>query len=458
MADFKLTSEDSIESVMGQVKRHDIKYVRLIVVDLHGSPRAMLIPEYELEFALKFGIGFDGSSIDGFADVNQSDLVANPDPSTLLMPMWETPGIALMFCYISNPDGSLFSGDPRGLLKKTILDLEEKGYGYNIGPELEYFYITQENGMIAPFGSGGYFDLPPLDPTEDIKMETMMCLEAAGFQLDKVHHEVAQGQQEINFRYADALKTADNVLLYKLAVKTIAQKHGKLATFMPKPFWGVNGSGCHVHQSMIDLDTGENVFSSHNGGLSEFALHYVGGILKHAKSMSMVVAPLVNSYKRLVPHYEAPVYIAWGYANRSALVRVPEYPEGMDKTARIEYRHPDPSSNPYLSAIAMLSAGMDGVENKINPGDPFADNVYHFSPSERKEKGVDMLPEHLGEAIENFAADPVITEALGSYLTKNLINLKTSEFSSYNEHTGISWQESRPKITPWEMQRYLTRC
>jgi len=458
MADFKLTNEESVESVMEQVKRHDIKYVRLIIVDLNGNPRAMLIPEYELEYALKFGIGFDGSSIGGFVDVNQSDLVANPDPSTLLMPMWETPGIALMFCYISNPDGSLFPGDPRGLLKETTLDLERKGFGFNTGPELEYFYITQENGMIAPFGSGGYFDLPPLDPTEDIKMETMMCLEAAGFQLDKVHHEAAEGQQEINFRYADALKTADNVLLYKLAVKTIAQKHGKLATFMPKPFWGVNGSGCHVNQSLIDLETGENVFSSGNGGLSDFALNYVGGILSHAKGMSLIVAPLVNSYKRLVPHYEAPVYIAWGYANRSALVRVPEYPEGMDKTTRIEYRHPDPSCNPYLTAMAMISAGMDGVEKKVNPGDPFADNVYNFTPSERKAKGVEMLPEHLGEAIEKFNDDPVITGVLGSYLTKNLTNLKTSEFESYNEHTGKPWRESRPNITPWEIQRYLTRC
>ena len=187
MVDFKLIQEDSVEPIMETLKRHDIKYVRLIIVDLHGSPRAMLIPEYEMEFALRYGIGFDGSSIEGFAEVNQSDLIANPDPSTLLMPMWETPGIALMFCYISNPDGSLFEGDPRGLLKTRILELEEKGYGFNTGPELEYFYITQENGLISPFGSGGYFDLPPLDPTEDIKMEPMMCLEAAEFQLDTLH-------------------------------------------------------------------------------------------------------------------------------------------------------------------------------------------------------------------------------------------------------------------------------
>jgi glutamine synthetase len=460
MVDFKLTQEEAVESIDTLLKKWDIKYIRLIVVDLDGNPRAMLIPEYEMEFALTLGIGFDGSSIDGFADVNESDLVAHPDPSTFLVPMWETPGIATMFCYIGKPDGELFEGDPRGLLKKTVLELEDEGYGFNTGPELEYFYISEENGGFAPFGSGEYFDLPPLDPTEDIKMETMMCLEAAGFQLDKVHHEAAQGQQEINFRYSDALKTADNVLLYKLCVKTIAQKHGKLATFMPKPFWGVNGSGCHVHQSLLDLKTGENAFtgSSDYEGISDKAVRYIGGILSHASGMSLVVAPLVNSYKRLVPHYEAPVYIAWGFQNRSALVRVPRYPEGMDKTARIEYRHPDPSCNPYLAAVSMINAGMDGVKNKIDPPEPHSDNMYEYSEADLNKLNIGMLPEHLGEAIDHFVKDPVITDALGSYLTKNLVRLKTQEFEDYGEHTGKSWAESRPEITQWELERYLVRC
>ncbi len=460
MVDFKLTSEEYLDTVMGLVKKHDMKYIRLIVIDLDGNPRAMLVPEYEMEFALTYGIGFDGSSIAGFRDVNESDLVAHPDPTTFLIPMWETPGIAIMFCYVGKPNGEPFEGDPRGLLKKTVLELEEEGYGYNTGPELEYFYITEEDDAYIPFGAGGYFDLPPLDPTEDIKMETMMCLEAAGFQLDKVHHEVAQGQQEINFRYSDALKTADNVLLYKLAVKTIAQKHGKLATFMPKPFWGINGSGCHVHQSLLDLETGKNAFTGPggNGTLSEMALKYVGGILSHARGMSLVVAPLVNSYKRLVPHYEAPVYIAWGFMNRSALVRVPRYPEGLDKTTRIEYRHPDPSCNPYLAAVAMIKSGMDGVKNKIDPPEPHSDNVYEFSEADLDKLNIEMLPEHLGEAIDYFVKDPVITDALGSYLTKNLVQIKTKEFADYSEHTGKSWAESRPEITRWEIDRYLIRC
>jgi glutamine synthetase len=460
MVEFELTHEEAVEPLMEAVKRHDIKYVRLIVVDLNGSPRAMLIPEYELEYALAYGIGFDGSSIAGFREVNDSDLIANPDPGTFLIPMWEAPGIATMFCYISTPDGALFEGDPRGLLKTAILDLEEEGYGFNTGPELEFFYVTNDGGSIAPYGSGEYFDLPPLDPTEEIKMETMMCLEAAGFQLDKVHHEAAQGQQEINFRYTDALKTADNVLLYKLAVKTIAQKHEKLATFMPKPFWGINGSGCHVHQSLIDLEEGSNVFSDPDSptGLSELAVHYIGGVLGHAEGLSLVVAPLVNSYKRLVPHYEAPVYISWGFANRSALIRVPQYPEGLDKTTRIEYRHPDPSCNPYLAAVAMLRAGMDGVRRKTEPTEPFKENVYHLSGSEKERLGVGTLPEHLGAAVEAFSADETVSGALGGYVSKNLVDIKTREFEDYASYTGLDWAASRPRITPWEIDRYLTRC
>jgi len=232
----RLTNGDAVEPIMELVARHDIKYVRLIVIDALGGPRAMLVPEYNIRDALTHGVAFDGSSVPGYAEINRSDLNLHPDPATFLVPMWETPGIALMFCYVSNPDGTPFAGDPRGRLKVTVDELEKEGYGFNTGPELEYFYVTNQGGVVAPFGKGGYFDLPPLDPTEDVKLETLMVLEAAGFMLDRVHHEAATGQQEINFRYSDALKTADNVILYKLAVKTIAEKHETMATFMPKPF------------------------------------------------------------------------------------------------------------------------------------------------------------------------------------------------------------------------------
>ncbi|MFQ6053228.1 MAG: glutamine synthetase family protein [Candidatus Bathyarchaeia archaeon] len=459
MSGNSLNRVEAVEPMMELVRRHDIKYIRLIVVDINGQPRAMLIPEYELEYALRYGIEFDGSSIEGFSEIERSDLVANPDPSTFLVPMWEAPGVAVMFCYVSTPKGEPFEGDPRGLLKATMDELEREGYGFNTGPELEFFYITRQSDSIAPFGSGGYFDLPPLDPTEEMKMETMICLEAAGFQLDKVHHEVAQGQQEINFRYADALKTADNVLLYKLAVKTIAQKHGNLATFMPKPFWGINGSGCHVHQSLIDLETGRNLFFDPEArkGISEDAIHYIGGILSHANGLSLVVAPLVNSYKRLVPHYEAPVYISWGFGNRSALVRIPHHPEGVGRAARIEYRHPDPSCNPYLAAVAMLRAGMNGIRRRMEAGEPFSENLYHLSREEVEGRGIEMLPEHLGEAVDAFASDDVVSGALGGYISKNLIELKRREFEEYTSFTGRDWAESRPEITSWEIDRYLTR-
>lgn len=448
-----LTSPESVEPIMERIKAQDIKYVRLIIIDLNGMPRAMIIPEYEIPVALKNGIGFDGSSM-GLVNIENSDLTAHPDPSTFLTPMWETPGLAIMFCYLSNPDGSAFLGDSRGLLKTTLEELEKKNMGYNTGPELEYFYVTQNNGSISPYGSGGYFFIPPNDPTENIKLETMMCLEAAGFQLDKIHHEVAQGQQEINFRYNEALRTADNAVLYKLVVKTIAQKYGVTATFMPKPFWGVNGSGCHVHQSISDLKTGRNLFGDSNSetGLSKMAYYFIAGILAHSKAMSMIVAPTVNSYKRLVPHYEAPVYITWGLGNRSALVRVPLYPGDKSKVRRIEYRHPDPSCNPYLSATVMLKAGLDGVKKKLEPSQPEGDNVYHLSDQ------VEILPENLGEAVIAFSEDKIISEALGEYISKRLTLAKKAEYDSYMKFVGTDWITSRPRITSWELEKYLTTC
>ncbi|MEM4727609.1 MAG: glutamine synthetase family protein [Candidatus Bathyarchaeia archaeon] len=449
--------EEAIRSLREQVKRHDIRYIRLIVVNLQGQPKAMLIPEYELEEALRYGKGFDGSSM-GFMGIERSDLIAYPDPSSFLIPMWEAPGVAVMFCYIHNSDGSPFEGDPRGLLRAAVEELEREGYGFYTGPEVEFFYITERNGTISPLGSGGYFDLPPLDPAEEMKMETMMCLEAAGFQLDKAHHEVAPGQQEINFRFSDPLKTADNVILYKLAVKTIAQKYGSLATFMPKPFWGLNGNGCHVHQSLVDLETGENLFydPSSKTSLSDTALHYIGGILSHAEALSLVVSPTVNSYKRLIPHHEAPVYICWGYGNRSSIVRIPRYPRSSKHT-RIEYRHPDPSCNPYLAFIAILKAGMEGIKRRADPGEPLSRNIYQIRDEELESMGIKKLPRNLGEAIEAFHSDKIVSEALGE-CSKLLVKLKEREFEEYLSTVGGSLEESQEKITQWELERYLTRC
>lgn len=448
--------EEAIRSLREQVKKHDIRYIRLITVNLQGQPKAMLIPEYELEEALRYGKGFDGSSL-GFIGIERSDLIAHPDPTSFLIPMWEAPGVAVMFCYIHNPEGSPFEGDPRGLLRAAVEELERMGYGFYTGPEVEFFYVTEKDGSLSPLGSGGYFDLPPLDPTEEMKMETMMCLEAAGFQLDKAHHEAAPGQQEINFRFSDALKTADNVILYKLAVKTIAQRYGNLATFMPKPFWGINGNGCHFHQSLVDLETGRNLFydPSSESGLSEMAHHYIGGLLSHAEALSLVVAPTVNSYKRLIPHYEAPVYICWDYGNRSSIVRIPRYP-GNPRHTRIEYRHPDPSCNPYLASIAILRAGMDGIRRRVDPGEPISRNVYQIGDEELERVGIQRLPRHLGEAIEAFSSDKIVSEALGE-CSKLLVKVKEREFEEYLSAVGGSWEENLEKITSWELERYLTR-
>lgn len=452
------SEEEAIRTLEEKVKKHDIRYIRLIIVNLQGQPKAMLIPEYELEEALRYGEGFDGSSM-GFTGIEMSDLIAYPDPSSFLIPMWEAPGVAVMFCYIHNPDGSPYRRDPRGLLKAAVEELEREGFGFYIGPEVEFFYVTEKDGSISPLDSGGYFDLPPLDPAEEMKMETMMCLEAAGFQLDKAHHEAAPGQQEINFRFSDALKAADNIILYKLAVKTIAQKYGNLATFMPKPFWGLNGNGCHIHQSLIDLETGKNIFydPSSDTGLSEMALHYIGGILSHAEALSLVVSPTVNSYKRLIPHHEAPVYICWDYGNRSSIVRIPRYPRNPGRYARIEYRHPDPSCNPYLAFIAILKAGMDGIKRRIDPGEPVSGNVYQVGDEELERMGIKKLPRHLGEAIEAFSSDKIISEILGE-CSKLLVKVKEREFEEYLSAVGGDWKESLKKITSWELERYLTKC
>ncbi len=449
-------AEEAISPIRELVKRHDIRYIRLVVVDLQGQPRAMLIPEYELEEALRDGAGFDGSSM-GFVDIESSDLVAHPDPSTFVAPMWEAPGVAIMFCYISNPDGSPFKGDSRGLLKEAVEELEREGYGFYTGPEVEFFYVTERDGSIAPYGQGGYFAIPPLDTTEEMKMETMMCLEAAGFQLDKAHHEAAPGQQEINFRFSDALRTADNVILYKLAVKTVAQRYGSIATFMPKPFWGYNGSGCHIHQSLYDLESGENLFHDPEKGLSEEALHYMGGIISHARGLSMIVAPTVNSYKRLVPHHEAPIYICWGFGNRSSIVRIPLYPRGSRRAARIEYRHPDASCNPYLASLAILKAGLDGMRRRLDPGEPISQNVYSLSDAELERMGIERLPGSLGEAAEAFTRDEVVSGALGEY-SKRLVEAKIKEFEGYLSHVGGRWKATIEKITGWELERYLKRC
>ena len=456
-SDYSLSGgRDAVGPILDLIEKNDIHYIRLIIIDINGRPRAMLIPKYVVEETLEEGIGFDGSSIPGFTTLDESDLVAHPDPESFVIPPWEHPNTAYMFCYVYRPNGKPFEGDPRGLLKSVVDELERKDLQFITGPEMEYFYVSRESETLRPLGAGGYFDMPPLDPAEVVKRETIMQLESVGFRLDKVHHEVASGQHEINFRFDNALKTADRMVLFKLAVKNIAKKHGLIATFMPKPFWGMNGSGCHMHQSLVDNGRGENLFFDENSpeGLSETAIHYIGGLLEHSRGLSLIVAPTVNSYKRLVPHYEAPVYLCWGLGNRSALIRIPIYYPGKESALRIEYRHPDPSCNPYLASAAILKAGLDGVRRKLDPGEPVYENVYHLKDTENRP--FRTLPGSLGEAIEAFTEDRVVLEALGKHISEALVEQKRREFEDYLKSTG-GWEKTCRTITRWEIENYLVQ-
>lgn len=448
-------SRGYVDPILDLVEKNDIRYLRLIIVDINGRPRAMVIPKYAVEEALDEGIGFDGSSFPGFTTLDDSDLVAKPDPETFIIPSWEHPSTADMFCYVYRPDGRPFEGDPRGILSSALSELESNGLEFTTGPELEFFYVEKQSNGLRPLGSGGYFDMPPLDPSETVVRDTIMGLESIGFKLDKVHHEVASGQHEINFRFDNALRTADRMVLFKLSVKNVAKKHGLSATFMPKPFWGINGSGCHMHQTLRDRRTKRSVFFDPDSqtGLSETALNYVGGLLEHARGLSLVVAPIVNSYKRLVPHYEAPVYLSWGFGNRSALVRVPNYHPRKESSLRFEYRHPDPSCNPYLASVAILAAGLEGMKKKLDPGEPTADNVYDLKDTQELE----TLPGSLGESIEALKSDDVVARSLGSHSCSALLRGKSREWEDYL-NANSSWEKSWNVVTDWEISRYMEQA
>jgi len=453
----KEAREELVKETLKKIDRSNVKYLKLLLIDIHGTPKGVIIPASRAESALSEGVGFDGSSIPGYVNIEKSDMVALPDPSTFLIPRWEASKTAVMLCNAHYPNGEPFEGDPRGLLERYTEKLRREGLTINVGAEPEYFYVKKGNS-IALSDVGNYFDVTPLDLGEKIKRETVESFSEIGVLLDKAHHEVAYSQHEIDFKFSNALKTADNIIIFKLAVKAIAANYGLTATFMPKPFWGVNGNGCHVHQSVSDRN-GENLFfdSESEIGLSEMAMHYMGGLLSHARGLSLIVAPLVNSYKRLIPGYEAPIYICWGIRNRSTLIRIPIYYPGKEKAMRIEYRHPDPSFNPYLAFTAMIAAGLDGVNRKLNPGKPYMKNAFHITRREMRKYGIKTLPENLGEAVKAFSEDKVIQAALGEHVSKRLIELKKAEWRMYLNATGKPWRETRTKITDWEIERYLER-
>lgn len=432
--------------VLKLVKEHKVKFIRLWFTDVLGFLKGFAITTDELENALDEGMGFDGSSIEGFARIEESDMIARPDLDTFAILPWRSGdehSVARMFCDIYEPSGKPFEGDPRYVLKKNVERASKLGYTYYVGPELEYFYF-KDALTPQPLDQGGYFDLVPLDVAQDLRRDTIFTLQALGIQVEYSHHEVAPSQHEIDLRYKDAFTMADNVMTYRLVVKEIARKHGVYATFMPKPIFGINGSGMHVHQSLF-LGS-KNAFFDAKGqyNLSETGQAYTAGILKHAPEITAITSQWVNSYKRLVPGYEAPVYICWAQMNRSALVRVPMYKPGKEKATRIEYRSPDPSCNPYLAFSVMLAAGLEGIEKKYKLAPPANDNIYHMSEAEKEKAGIKSLPEDLFEAVKLTEKSKLAKECLGDKV-----------FEYFIRNKKIEWDEYKAQVTQYEVNKYL---
>ncbi|MFX1265501.1 MAG: glutamine synthetase family protein [Promethearchaeota archaeon] len=437
--------QEGREHVLKMVKEHDIKFIRLWFTDILGMLKSFTITVEELEGALDDGMGFDGSSIEGFARIDESDMVAVPDPSTFQLLPWRPTerGVARMFCDIFRPEGEPFEGDPRYVLKRNLKRAADMGYDCYVGPELEYFYFQDSKGT-EPLDQGGYFDMTPLDLATDLRRETVLALEEMGIGVEYSHHEVAISQHEIDMRYADALTMADNVMTYRLVVKQIALGHGVYATFMPKPVFGINGSGMHVHQSLFKGT--KNAFFDQNDAyhLSKTAKHYIAGLLLHAPEITSVTNQWVNSYKRLVPGYEAPVYLSWARRNRSDLIRVPEYKLGKENATRIEFRSPDPACNPYLAFSVMLAAGLEGIEKEYKVPDPVEENVYEMTEDERKERGIGILPASIFEAIQLTETSELVRKALGNHV-----------FDAFIKNKKIEWNQYRTQVTEYELKKYL---
>ncbi|MDN5293237.1 MAG: glutamine synthetase [Eubacteriales bacterium] len=435
------------KEVLERARELNVKFVRLQFTDLFGVMKNVAITVEQLEKALDGELMFDGSSIEGFTRIEESDMYLRPDPNTFLVFPWRPKdgAVARLICDVYKPDGTPFEGDPRYILKKTIQQAKEMGYTMYVGPELEFFlFLVDEQGRPTTIthDNAGYFDLSPVDLGENARRDMVLTLEQMGFEIEASHHEVAPGQHEIDFKYSDALDVADKVMTFKLVVRTIAQRHGLHATFMPKPIFGINGSGMHMNQSLFK--DGKNAFYDPNGykGLSEDALYYIGGLLKHARAFAALTNPTVNSYKRLVPGYEAPVYLAWSAANRSALIRIPAK---RGNSTRVELRNPDPSCNPYLAIAAALASGLDGIKNKIKPPAEVTTNIYHMSEEERRAAGIVSLPSSLEEAVKELEQDEVLRNMLGEHVFTKFIEGKKKE-----------WDEYRVQVHQWEIEKYLT--
>ncbi len=437
-----------VERVKERVEQARVRFINLQFTDVVGMVKSVTIPAEKLDDAITDGTWFDGSSIEGFARIAESDMYLVPDLDTFALIPWDTQDVtARLICWVYSPGGDLFPGDPRAALYRAIEEARALGYTYNTGPEIEFFLLRpDETGRVipAPHDRGGYFDFST-DLANAVRRDMMNVLEEMGIRVENSHHEIAAGQHEIDFEYDEAMRSADNSVTLKYTLKAVAQKHGLHATFMPKPVFGTPGSGMHVHQSLFDRD-GNNAFADPNDdyGLSDLARHFIAGQLSHARAMSAVIAPLVNSYKRLVPGFEAPVYISWARVNRSSLIRVPRATSGKLKSTRIELRCPDPSCNPYLAFAVMLKCGLDGVRRRLPLPEPVEENLYAFDEADLAKRQIATLPGSLGEALDELKRDEVVQEALGAHVYERFLEAKTME-----------WDQYRMYVSPWEIERYL---
>jgi len=432
--------------VLEAVRKREVKFIRLWFTDVLGFLKSFAVTVNELERALDEGMGFDGSSIEGFARIEESDMVAKPDPNSFAILPWgpgDGAAVARMFCDVLTPEGTPYDGDPRWALKRNLKRAADMGFTFNVGPELEYFYFRNSDST-ETLDAGGYFDLTPRDVASDLRRDTVVALEEMGIHVEYSHHEVAPSQHEIDLRYMDALSMADAAMTYRLTVKEIAMQHGVYATFMPKPLFAENGSGMHTHQSLFRGEKNAFFDPQDPYHLSATAKHYIAGLLEHARAVCSVVAQWVNSYKRLVPGYEAPVYVSWARRNRSALVRVPMYKPGKEKATRAEFRCPDPACNPYLAFAAMLAAGLDGIEKERELPDPIEEDIFAMSLAERQKRGIESLPGSLAEAIAETERSDLVRQALGEHI-----------FEKFIANKKIEWDRYRTHVSRYELEQYL---
>jgi glutamine synthetase len=436
--------------MLSRIEKDQVQFISLQFIDIFGNIKSVTLPADQLATALDDGVWFDGSSVEGFARIYESDRVLIPDPDTYRVLPWSAleRRRARLFCDVHGPDGKPSPRDPRSALKRVLARAAEMGFTFNTGPEIEFFIFERNNGDSihpVPYDVVGYFDFSPRDKAQQVRSEIVLALQKLGIEVEMSHHEVATGQHEIDFRYANALHSADNAVAFKYTVRALAAAHGLYASFMPKPIFGINGSGMHTHQSISDVE-GKNLFYDPDRpyGLSKLAESFVAGQMKHAKALAAIVAPTVNSYKRLTPGYEAPVYICWAHRNRSALIRVPSARPAQGAAVRVELRCPDPSANPYLAFAAMLAAGLDGIEKELDVPDMVNEDIYHLAEADRVRHGIDTLPGTLAEALDALEEDTVIQEALGAPIIEAFMRAKRAE-----------WEAYRIQVTPWELEHYL---